>query len=199
MGKKLLKDDQSINKKKILKAAIEVFLKKGYQHTTIREISTRSNLSTGTIYFHFKNKEEILKEVVYKIELIATGPFLEKLDNISPRKLLEEVSLELIKVMTKNFELILFLISASRNLPNLHSFLYEQFKAKTSELNEMFKQLIKKGLIKKINPEKAALFALSNSFSIVILKEGILKKKVEKSYYEEMNEFALDILTNGIF
>jgi len=199
MSKKLIKDEQSVNKGKILKAAVEVFLKKGYQQTTIREISTKSKLSTGTIYFHFKNKEEILKDVARKIDVIATGPFLEKTDEINPVKFLKNVNLELTEVMAKNYEFILLLINASRDVTNMNSFLYEQFKDKARDLTEMFEKLMKKGVIRQMDPEKAAIFTLSNCFSMVILKEGVFKKSLEKSYYEEMHKFILDIFANGFF
>jgi len=199
MVKNLLKDERSINKEKILKAAVEVFLKNGYQRTTIREISTKSKLSTGTIYFYFKNKEEILKEVINKIELISTGAFPEKIDEINPVELLKNINLELTGVMAKNYEMLLLLINASSNIPKLNSFFYEQFKDRTQTLTEMFKQLIKKGVIREVNPEKAAIFTLSNSLSMVILKEGFLKKNLENTYYEEMHKFILDIFANGFF
>jgi len=199
MVKKLLKDERSINKEKISKAAVEVFLKKGYQRTTIREISTKSKLSTGTIYFYYKNKEEILKEVINKIDLISKDTFPEKIDEINPVELLNNISLELTGIMAKNYELLLLVINASSNIPKLNSFFYEQFKDRTQDLMEMFEKLIKKGVIREVNPEKAAIFILSNSLSMVILKEGFLKKNLENTYYEEMHKFILDIFANGFF
>lgn len=199
MVKKLFKDDQSINKGKILKAAVEVFLKKGYQRTTIREISTKSNLSIGSIYFHFKNKEEILKEVTNNIELISTGTTLKKSDKEPPVNFLRNVNFELTEIMVKNYELLLFLINTSRSVTNLNSYLHEQFKNKTQDLTVMFENLVKNGVIRKIDPEKAAIFTLSNCFSMVMLKEGIFKKSLEKSFYKEMHNFILDVLANGFF
>lgn len=43
----------------ILRAARRLFLKKGYQQTTIRDICRASRLSNGTVYFYFKNKDAI--------------------------------------------------------------------------------------------------------------------------------------------
>ena len=112
---------------------------------------------------------------------------------------MNNISLELTGIMAKNYELLLLVINASSNIPKLNSFFYEQFKDRTQTLTEMFKQLIKKGVIREVNPEKAAIFTLSNSLSMVILKEGFLKKNLENTYYEEMHKFILDIFANGFF
>lgn len=49
---------------KILDAALELFLTKGYEHTTIQDIIDHlGGLSKGAIYHHFKSKEDILTAV----------------------------------------------------------------------------------------------------------------------------------------
>jgi AcrR family transcriptional regulator len=48
---------------KILKKAMELFVSKGYHNTSIRDIANESKMSTGAIFHHFKNKEEIAIEL----------------------------------------------------------------------------------------------------------------------------------------
>lgn len=43
----------------IVDIATKIFEKKGYSATSMADIKTESNLSKGTIYYHFKNKEEL--------------------------------------------------------------------------------------------------------------------------------------------
>jgi len=43
----------------ILDGAREVFLEKGYHHTSLRTIAERIDYSPGTIYLYFKDKDEI--------------------------------------------------------------------------------------------------------------------------------------------
>lgn len=52
------------SKELILKTAYGLFLKKGYQSVSIKDIMEVSNLSKGGIYHHFENKEGILCEVL---------------------------------------------------------------------------------------------------------------------------------------
>jgi len=51
-------------KSKILKSATDVFLDKGYQKTTFKDISHKAGVGYGTIYTYFDNKEELLISIV---------------------------------------------------------------------------------------------------------------------------------------
>lgn len=44
---------------KIIKTAIKIFLLKGYDATSMRDVGSESKMSKGGIYYHFKNKEEL--------------------------------------------------------------------------------------------------------------------------------------------
>lgn len=57
MSNKLLKKD---TRSRIIKAATKLFAEKGYQQTTIAEIAKMVGLAEGSIYEHFRGKEEIL-------------------------------------------------------------------------------------------------------------------------------------------
>ncbi len=52
-----------IRKKQILNAAWKCFSEKGYEKTTVRDISKTMGVSTGVIYNYYKGKEEILKSI----------------------------------------------------------------------------------------------------------------------------------------
>ncbi len=53
-----------ITRKLILDTALEVFLKEGYAKTTIAKISQQAKVGYGTVYSHFKGKDDILNKVV---------------------------------------------------------------------------------------------------------------------------------------
>ena len=47
-------------RKKVLVAATQLFIEKGYEHTTIKDISRLAGLSTNTVFYKMKTKEDIL-------------------------------------------------------------------------------------------------------------------------------------------
>lgn len=58
--------EETVNK--ILDVSMQLFLEKGYEHTSIQDIvNNLGGLSKGAIYHHFKSKEEILDGVMNKL------------------------------------------------------------------------------------------------------------------------------------
>lgn len=53
-----------IRKKEILDAAKKVFLRKGFADTVMEDIITETSLSRGGVYYHYKNKVEILHDLM---------------------------------------------------------------------------------------------------------------------------------------
>lgn len=64
--------DAEVRKNEILDAAEALFSTKGFDGTTISEIIEKVGVARGTIYYHFKSKEEILDALIdrYGTELI---------------------------------------------------------------------------------------------------------------------------------
>ncbi len=54
-------------REQLLKAARELFYKNGYRETTTEAIARRARLTKGAIYYHFKNKEDLLYELIVDI------------------------------------------------------------------------------------------------------------------------------------
>ena len=59
----------------IIDAAMEIFLKKGYENTTMESIAKKAGISKGGLYHHFKSKDMVLLFVNQKIS--------EKLEKIA--------------------------------------------------------------------------------------------------------------------
>lgn len=52
----------------ILAAALEVFIEKGFQRSTIRDIARAADLAEGTIYNHFENKAALLTGLIEQLQ-----------------------------------------------------------------------------------------------------------------------------------
>ncbi len=75
---KKTKEEALKTRNKILKSSLSVFLAKGYSETTLEQIAKRSKVTRGAIYWHFKNKKEIL-------DILGKGQFnrlTEKINEI---------------------------------------------------------------------------------------------------------------------
>lgn len=61
MAPKVSDAHQEARKKQILEAALACFADKGFHKTTMRDICTAANLSTGAVYSYFENKEVLIQ------------------------------------------------------------------------------------------------------------------------------------------
>ncbi len=75
--------------RRILEAAYELFAQKGYRGSSMREIAERSGIKAGSIYNHFKNKEEIFEAVfIEKHPLFRILSLLDEVEGETAEELL---------------------------------------------------------------------------------------------------------------
>jgi len=109
-GIALTEEEQAARRREIFNAAVDSFLKKGFQETTMREIAELAGMGKSTLYDYFKNKDEILTfifeegihDVFERAQQIAQQdmPLIERIQQIA------QMHLEFL-VAHKNLYLIL--------------------------------------------------------------------------------------------
>ena len=88
----------------LLDAAEKVFYEKGFAASSLMDVATAANLSRGAVYWHFKNKSELLDAIADRIRL----PF-ETLSDVfsdqeepNPLGKLRDFSIHIIKESVRN-------------------------------------------------------------------------------------------------
>lgn len=51
-------------KQRLLDAAVVEFARKGYEKTSLRQVCASAGLTTGALYFFFKNKDDLFRSVM---------------------------------------------------------------------------------------------------------------------------------------
>ena len=99
-------------KRKIFETSMKLFAEKGYDATSIEEITATVGVAKGTLYYHFSSKEEIFNFLVEEgIKLlqnsvdIKTAKFSNYIDKIKSIILIQ------IKIVAKYEDLITILLS----------------------------------------------------------------------------------------
>jgi AcrR family transcriptional regulator len=106
---KLIRRKRQIKRNRmiILKAAKELFFKKGLVSTTMEDIAGYSGFDRRTIYNHFKNKEEIFAALISDVISDITHAYNEiSLENIPPLEKLKQLVLKLLDIYIDNSNLI---------------------------------------------------------------------------------------------
>ncbi len=94
-------------KRKIFETSLELFAKKGYDATSIEEITSVVGVAKGTLYYHFSSKEEIFNFLVEEgMKLLKNSIEIKtsKLDNVIDK--IKAIILIQIKVIVKYENLI---------------------------------------------------------------------------------------------
>ena len=58
------KEEAEKTRQEILFSALDIFYEKGYSKTTFDEIAKRINLTKGAVYWHFRNKPDIIAALI---------------------------------------------------------------------------------------------------------------------------------------
>ena len=123
----------------ILDAARSIFLEKGYDQTSIRNIAERIEYSPGTIYLYFKEKDEIfhaLHEEGFRRMLAKMQPLQHVADPFERLKALGKVYIEFAQE-NKDFYDLMFIVQAPMNMEEV-----EKWKMGENTLG-FLKQVIK--------------------------------------------------------
>lgn len=144
-------------KRKIFETSMKLFAKKGYDATSIEEITATVGVAKGTLYYHFSSKEEIFNFLVEEgIKLlqnsidIKTSKLTNYIDKIKAIVLIE------IKIVLKYEDIITILLSQfygkeARN-QKCQKHIYEYI----SKIEEIVKEGIEQGQIKQGDPKAIA-------------------------------------------
>lgn len=88
------KEDAEQTRELILITALDVFCEKGYSRTTFDEIAKRINLTKGAVYWHFRNKPDVIVALIREGFSLANDaitkeiPEVRNLDDLSRRFML---------------------------------------------------------------------------------------------------------------
>ena len=157
-------------KRKIFETSMDLFAKKGYEATSIEEITSVVGVAKGTLYYHFSSKEEIFNFLVEEgMKLLKNSIDIKtsKLENSIEK--LKAVVLIQIKIIAKYENFISILLSQiwgqePRNL-KCRSYVFEYIN--------MIETIVKEGIEKnELNVGDSSVIASRNIW-VYMLNNGI--------------------------
>ncbi|MEE8551916.1 MAG: TetR/AcrR family transcriptional regulator [Desulfobacterales bacterium] len=207
MGIKERKErEKERRRQQIMVAAKRVFSIKSFSKATMEDIAKEAELSPGTIYLYFKNKDELFASLSLKV-LHYMRNRLESVYNekdIEPEQKIEALMEALYEVYEFDPLVLvnMFHLQSSetlRNLsPSLLSNILELSRSSFNSMSKIFKEGIKKGVFIDRHPIALADIVWS-IFSGVVLWEGS-KRLIDskKDYIKSTLDIAFEIFTQGI-
>ncbi|WP_426417015.1 TetR/AcrR family transcriptional regulator [Aestuariirhabdus sp. LZHN29] len=111
--------DPESAKGRLLKTAAHLFHVRGFDRTTVRDLASAVGIQSGSIFHHFKNKNQILEAVMHDTIVFNTRLMLEGLRSATSvrEKLLTLILCELESINGVTGEAMNVLVFEWRNLP----------------------------------------------------------------------------------
>lgn len=144
-------------KRKIFEASMKLFAEKGYDATSIEEITATVGVAKGTLYYHFSSKEEIFNFLVeegMKLLHNSVDIKIDKLPNYIDK--IKAIILIQIKIVEKYENLITILLSQFWGNEARNQMCKEQIFTYIEKIEQIVKAGIEKGEIKEGNPQSIA-------------------------------------------
>ena len=85
-GIPLTEEEQQRRRKEIFDASVHLFLEKGFNETTLREIAEAAGIGKSTLYDYFKSKDEILVSYFENEIQKITDRYIQKVDELIDKK-----------------------------------------------------------------------------------------------------------------
>jgi AcrR family transcriptional regulator len=151
-------------KEKVLKAATELFARQGFNKTATSEIAQRAGVAQGTVFHHFKSKENLLVSICD--ELI--GEYIEGMKNAADAvhegtgwEALERILLFNREFRKKRYESIVVATRETRMLEEEDRSIHEYFCGLMGQVIQIKSRCIEKGIadgsIREVPPHITAL------------------------------------------
>jgi TetR/AcrR family transcriptional regulator, cholesterol catabolism regulator len=192
-GTPLTEEEQAKRRHEIFHQVVSVFLKKGFQETSMREIAEAAGLGKSTLYDYFKTKDDIL---VYFFEdqindLTAAAQEIAR-KNITANERLRQVMKVHLEFLQANKSLVMKLsLEAQRLKLESQKLLQTKRHAYQDLLCKLIEEGIQEGTFRKVDPLLATRMLL-NTMSPVIFTSRPTGSP------QEMMEETMDIFLKGL-
>jgi AcrR family transcriptional regulator len=163
------KDD---SRQKILQAAFEAFAENGFERTTMDDIVRRSGLSKGTIYWHFKNKNDLFVAIMHMVfeDMARQLAYLVSEDRLAAERI-RAFFHEAAMFLEKNKNLIGLLINAffqSYQSEEPRQVMLKYYEQYIQTIAQIIQQGIDRGEFRAVDPRMAAIALMAGGDGVAL-------------------------------
>jgi len=192
-GVPLTKEEQEKRRHEIFHQVVKIFLKKGFQETSMQEIAQAAGLGKSTLYDYFRTKDEIL---IYffdcQLNDMTTEAQMIALQNLSADERLRQIMGKYLESLQANKNLFLKLMQESQRLkPEGQKQVQRKRHAYQDLICALIEEGIREGVFRNVNSPLAGQLLISGLSSIV---HGARTTETPQKMLKE----TLDIFFKGI-
>jgi len=200
------KRERERRRQQIIVAAKRVFSEKGFSKSTMEDIAREAELSAGTLYLYFKNKEELYASLSLRIlqYLNIRLEDVRKEKNVDPLQKITSIKEALYDVYQFDPMILInmFHLQSSETLKNLSSPLLENITELSRNSLKVLVQIFKMGSSQNDfldhHPAAIADIVWSLFTGVVLWEESKRMIDDEKDFLKQTLDVAFEIFARGI-
>lgn len=185
----------------ILSAALELFSRRGFSGTTVRQLARKAGVTEAVLYQHFPSKEALFNAILerrmdenrrsfFPVEIAKT-----KQDQV----LLETIIGTYLKRYTEDSSFMrILLFSALEG----HALAQEYVRGPMQEFFDFFgsylEERMKDGAMKNMDGELASRLIMGMAFAFTLLREVLRDPKAQDMHPEDVTKAMVDLICNGL-
>ncbi|MBU0490309.1 MAG: TetR/AcrR family transcriptional regulator; helix-turn-helix transcriptional regulator, partial [Chloroflexi bacterium] len=184
----------------------EVFVRKGIHDASIRDIAREAGVADGTVYIYFKNKDDLLREVLIRLPVMMFTNALGGEGTLAADQPIDDQAV-LTAILRAGFALgeqyadhLRFYFSAIQSLePDLRRAIFRQLNDRVYPIFQIYaQQRIEQGLFRDIDPLVLSR-VLSGLALTFILGQEVFDMKEEIHFdYDTLAPTLADIFLHGV-
>ena len=197
------KEDSIKTRSKLLESALDVFSEKSFSEVTLSEIAERVGMTKGALYWHFKNKSDLLSKLIGEIFLDSEMEFAEKFGEPKTLAELRDYYKKKLVLPSRNNKFMKINAIMLRRFEwpeevrsNLFTLLKDQIAREKKMINEILLRSRREGVIRQdieVENASSAITSVFYGLYILVLNE-IVTDDIIKSTDFIFNAFRKELI-----
>ncbi|WP_462409314.1 TetR/AcrR family transcriptional regulator [Neobacillus sp. Marseille-QA0830] len=184
-------------KEKILQAALELFSEKGFSATTTKEIAGRSGVAEGLLFYYFKDKNGLLKELTRQFSFIESiKKEIQPINEKEPNEALIQFGHLYLNFLSQNKSFLSFIWSPEMTQNREVS---EEVSSLIETMTHQAARLLNHSIDREIG--RTRIETAASMFLSSLMTYGLLGDRMKNSSMAEHDDFikeTVDILLKGL-
>ncbi len=184
---------------RILRAALKLFARQGYDRTTTKDLANSAKVAEGTLFRYFPSKKAILIEVATSGWIEILTDLLTELSEMGSYKAISQVMRRRMLNIQENSDLLRVCFIEAQYHSELRERIQSEVIEKMTDVAEaFFETAMSKGIYRQINPKIVAQVFLGMFAIAGFSRETIIDPEASPKAMQEMAEGIADIFLHGV-
>lgn len=175
----------------IIYSALELFAEKGYDNTSVREISTKAGVNVAMVNYYFGSKEKLFESMIeYKSHFTRTR--LKQLSEDESLGEMEKIRFLIHDYVTRilenpHYHRVLHQQMLLNARPELNTMIQNMFRDNTNHIRKIFDDGIRKGIFREVDVE-LTIISLFGTITQFLQRSYLFMENAEELHHSQYPE-----------